>query len=151
MPKRRPCTSGCGHFASSPVRGHWQLLLDYARNSIQFECKYVFANATPRPAAGVTTHSSAPQHIRRLFSSSSFLVHPPPLLWPVALSGLAFDSCPFVVAAPRLVGGVLAVVAVLPSFKLLFRFALGAVGKAGQESRRGSRRASRRGRQGNQA
>lgn len=73
----------------------------------------MFANATPRPAAGVTTHSSAPQHIRRLFSSSSFLVLPPPLLWPMALSGLAFDSCPFVVAAPRLVGGVLAVVAAL--------------------------------------
>lgn len=50
------------HFRLRPFRPvrHWQLLLDYARNSIQFECKYVFANATPRPAVEVTTHSAAP-------------------------------------------------------------------------------------------
>lgn len=131
---RYRCTSA---FRTFPLG---QLLLDYARNSIQFECKYVFTNAGAVPATrhppcpptpGVTAALASVRAEATNYAPASCSLSAPSLPFhghsPVASgSGLAFDSCAF--AAFRLLWLLYGLLAALrwccwpslPSFKLFF-------------------------------
>lgn len=129
---RYRCTSAFRPFPLLLPLG--QLLLDYARNSIQFECKYVFTNAGAVPVTrhppcpptpGVTAAlASARAEATNYAPASCSLPAPFHGRSPAASgSGLAFDSCAF--AAFRLLWLLYGLLAALrwccwPSFKLFF-------------------------------